>query len=96
MTLNKNQLRELQIAIADRIYIQVSKWHLYLGDAGIAEDLAIECSAKLDQGASAAARCGLESVQVSLAGGSLRLPLARLIPPSQIIDLEEILDPYCR
>ena len=96
MTLDKNQLRELQLAIADRIYIQVAKWHLYLGDAGLSEALAIECSAKFDEGASASARHGLESVQVPLAGGSFRLPLARLIPPSQIIDLEEILDPYCR
>ncbi len=96
MTMDKNQLRELQLAIADRIYIQVSKWHLYLGDAGLAEVLAIECSAKFDQGAGASARHGLESVQVPLAGGITRLPLARLIPPAQILDLEEILAPYCR
>ena len=96
MTLEPVQLRDLQISIGDRLYIQVSSWHLYLGDAGLAETLAIECSANLDQGASIAARKGLEAVQVQIAGGSTRLPLSRLIPSGQIFDLEEILDPYCR
>ena len=96
MTLEPTQLRDLQVAIGDRLFIQVASWNLYLGDAGLAEHLAIECNANLDQGASVAARKALEAVQVSLAGGSTRLPLARLIPSGQIFDLEEILDPYCR
>ncbi len=96
MTLDSSELHDLKVAIADRLYIQVGNWHLYLGDAGLAEPLAIECNANLDQGSSVAARNALESVQVQLAGGSTRLPLARLIPPSQLFDLEEILDPYCR
>ena len=96
MTLQASQLRDLQLAISDRLYIQVEKWHLYLGDAGIAEALAIECNAKLNEGSTVAARQALESVQVQLAGGSTRLPLSRLMPPSQLFDLEEILDTYCR
>ena len=94
--LQPSELRELQLAIADRIFIQVANWHLYLGDAGLAETLALECNANLNKGSSAAARKAIETVQVQLAGGSTRLPLARLIPPGQIFDLEEILDPYCR
>ncbi len=96
MTLEPSQIRDLQISIGDRLYIQVASWHLYLGDAGLAEALAIECSAYLDQGATVAARKALEAVQVSLGGGNARLPLARLIPSGQIFDLEEILEPYCR
>ncbi len=96
MTLDSNQLRELQLAIGDCIYIQVASWNLYLGDAGLAEQLAIECNANLQQGASVAARKALEAVQVPIAGGATRLPLSRLIPSGQIFDLEEILDPYCR
>ncbi len=95
MTLDSAELKDLQISIADRLYIQVGNWHLYLGDAGLAEALAIECTAHFGQGANAAARKALEAIQVSLAGGSTRLPLARLIPPSQLFDLEEILEPYC-
>ena len=96
MTLNPLQIRELELSIADRIFIQVGEWHLYLGDAGLAKVLAIECQANLEKGADVAVRKALESIHVTLGGGNTRLPLARLIPSSQIFDLEEILDPYCR
>ena len=96
MTNDPADLKELQLSLADRIYLQIASWHLYLGDAGLAENLAIECSVRLNEGANVAARQALESVQVPLGGGSTRLPLARLIPASQLRDLEEILEPYCR
>ncbi len=96
MTLDAAELQDLKGLIADRLYIQVASWHLYLGDAGLAENLALECNAYLDQGVSVAARKALESVQVELAGGTTRLPLARLMPSGQIYDLEDILDSYCR
>ena len=96
MTLEAAQLREIELLIADRLYIQVSAWNLYLGDAGLAKQLAIECSAYLKEGTAIAARKALESIQVQLGGGDLKLPLSRLIPSGQIFDLEEILDPYCR
>ena len=51
MTLSASEIRDLQEQIADRIYIQIAGWHLYLGDAGLAEALAIECAARLEQGA---------------------------------------------
>ncbi len=96
MSLNTVELKELQISIADSLYLQVASWHLYLGDAGLAEALAVECSALLNEGANVAARKALEGVLVPLGGGATRLPLARLIPATQLFDLEEILQPYCR
>ncbi len=96
MSLDPSTLRELELAIGDRLYIQVASWHLYLRDAGLAETLALECNANLDLGARVAARKALEAVQVQLAGGTTSLSLARLIPSGQIFDLEDILDPYCR
>lgn len=96
MRLDAADLRELTSSLSDRLYLQIANWHLYLGDAGLAEALAIECSARLDQGAAVAARQALEAVQVPLAGGSTRLPLARLIPAVQLRDLEEILEEHCR
>ena len=92
---DSSQIRELTISIADRLFIQVGKWNLYLGDAGIAKDLAIECQANFEQGANVAARKGLEAIQVDLGGGKTKLPLSRLIPSNQLFDLEEILEPYC-
>ena len=91
-----SEIRELTISIADRLFIQVGTWNLYLGDAGLAKDLAIECMANFGQGSNVAARKGLEAIKVELGGGKTRLPLSRLIPSNQLFDLEEILEPYCR
>ena len=95
-SIDSSQINELAVSIADRLFIKVGNWNLYLGDAGLAKDLAIECQANFEQGASIAARKGLEAIQVQLGGGTTRLPLSRLIPPNQVFDLEEILEPYCR
>jgi hypothetical protein len=95
MTLAAADIEELSRAIADRIYLQVAGWHLYLGDAGLAQTLAIECAARLDQGAGVCARQALEAVQVPIGGGATRLPLARLVPAGQLRDLEDVLQPFC-
>jgi len=95
MALTSSQLEELSLALADRLYIQVGGWHLYLGDAQLALPLAEELAGLLDQGATVAARQALERLQVPLGGGATRLPLARLIPPGQLRDLEELLEPFC-
>ena len=93
---DSSQIRELTISIADRLFIQVGNWNLYLGDAGLAKDLAIECQANFENGANVAARKGLEAILVNLGGGTTTLPLSKLIPSNQLFDLEEILEPYCR
>ncbi len=95
MTLSARDLEDLTASLADRIYVEVANWHLYLGDAGLAATLARECAGRLDQGAAVCARQALEAVQVTIGGGATRLPLARLIPASQLRDLEELLEPYC-
>ena len=96
MSLPASELQDLEQALSDRLYIQINGWHLYLGDAKLARPLAIECSARIDESAALAARKALEAVAVPVAGGASQLPLARLIPPAQLRDLEEILEPYCR
>ena len=95
MSLPASDLQDLQASLADRLYVQISGWHLYLGDADLAGPLAIECSALIEQGAAIAARKAVEAVSVQVAGGASQLPLARLMPPAQLRELEEILEPYC-
>tara|TARA_B100000965_G_scaffold115762_1_gene95539 strand:+ start:370 stop:666 length:297 start_codon:yes stop_codon:yes gene_type:complete len=95
-SINSSQINELAVLIADRLFIQVGNWNLYLGDAGLAKDLAIECQANFEKGANIAASKGLEAIEVKLGGGKTKLPLSRLIPSNQFYDLEEILEPYCR
>ena len=94
--IDSSQINDLAISIADRLFIQVGNWNLYLGDAGLAKELAIECQANFEQGSDVAAKKGLEAIQVKLGGGTTTLPLSRLIPSNQLFDLEEILEPYCR
>ncbi|MFM9101326.1 MAG: DUF3181 family protein [Cyanobium sp.] len=96
MSLSAHELHDLKVALADRLYLQIAGWHLYLGDAGLAQPLAIECAARLDQGWAVCARQALEAVQVPIGGGATRLPLARLVPAGQLRDLEEVLEPFCR
>ena len=96
MTLDASELQDLTAALGDRLYLQVAGWHLYLGDAGLAEPLAIECSALLDQGPAVCARRALEAVQVQIGGGSSRLPLGRLLPSSQLSEFEQILEDHSR
>ena len=92
MSLPASELQDLEQALSDRLYIQIGGWHLYLGDAGLAAALAIECAARLGQGAGVCARQSLEAVQVPIGGGSSKLPLARLVPAGQLQDLEDLLD----
>ena len=94
MSLSASDLQDLQTAVADRLYVQISGWHLYLGDAKLARPLAEELAGLLDQGPAVAARQGLERLQVPVGGGSTKLPLSRLIPPGQLIDLEDILESF--
>ncbi len=96
MTLDLADIRDLEDLIGDRLHLQIASWRLYLGDAGLAKDLAIECSATIDQGAVFAATKALESLKVQVAGGKTSLPLILLMPSAQIKVLEEILVPYCR
>ena len=95
MSLSATDLKELEAALADRLFIQINGWHLYLGDADLAGALAIECSARCDQSPALIARQAIEAVKVNVAGGASQLPLSRLLPPGQLSDLEDILEPYC-
>ena len=96
MTLPLNDLNELEASFGDRIYLQIANWRLNLGDAGLAKDLAITCSAKIDQGSSVAVSSALESLKVSVAGGKSSLPLSLFISSSQVKEIEEIVEVYCR
>ncbi len=96
MTTDLEQLREMEALIADRLYIKIEKWNLSLGNAGLAQSLAIECQVNLKDGPTLAAQKALETVQVKFGGGKSQLPLSRLISSAQVFELEEILDTYCR
>ena len=86
------QISDLENIIAEKIFIKIEKWNLYLGDAGLARNLAIECISNLNKGSQEAAKLRLNSIKVKIGDGKETIPLSNLVTSSQISDLEEILD----
>ena len=86
------QISDLENIISEKIFIKIEKWNLYLGDAGLARNLALECISNLDKGSQQATKLSLEAIKVKIGDGSQTIPLSKLITTSQICDLEEILD----
>ena len=86
------QISDLENIISEKIFIKVEKWNLYLGDAGLARKLALECISNLEKGSHKAAKLSLDAVRVKIGDGNQTIILSKLITASQIFDLEEILD----
>ena len=85
-------ISDLENIISEKIFIKIEKWNLYLGDAGLARKLAIECISNINKGSMNAARMSLNTIKVKIGDGNQTIPLFNLVTASQICDLEEILD----
>ena len=88
------RLSDLENIIAEKIFIKIEKWNLYLGDAGLARYLAIECISNIDRGPMEAAKISLKAINVKVGDGVNCIPLINLITTSQIHELEEILESF--
>ena len=86
------QISDLENIISEKIFIKIEKWNLYLGDAGLARNLAIECISNSNKCSKDAAKLSLNTIKVKIGDGKETIPLAKLITSSQISDLEEIID----
>ena len=87
-------ISDLENIISEKIFIKIEKWNLYLGDAGLARHLAIQCISNKDQGPIEAAKISLKSINVKVGDGVNSIPLFNLITTSQIFELEEILESF--
>ena len=87
-------ISDLENSISEKLFIKIEKWNLYLGDAGLARHLAIECLSNKDQGSLKAAKISLKAIQVKVGDGVNSIPLINLITTSQILELEEILESF--
>ena len=85
---------DLENIISEKVFIKIEKWNLYLGDAGLARNLAIECISNKEQGPLEAAKISLTAIKVKVGEGVNSIPLINLITNSQIKDLEEILESF--
>ena len=87
-------ISDLENLISDKVFIKIEKWNLYLGDAGLARNLAIECISNKGQGPLEAAKISLKAINVKVGDGVNSIPLINLITNSQILELEEILESF--
>ena len=85
------RISDIENIISEKIFIKIEKWNLYLGDAGLARNLAIECISNKDQGPLDAAKISLKAINVKVGDGVNSIPLINLITNSQILELKEIL-----
>ena len=88
------RISDLEIIISEKVFIKIEKWNLYLGDAGLARKLAIECISNKEQGPLEAAKISLKAINVKVGDGVIIIPLINLITSSQIQELEEILESF--
>ena len=87
-------ISDLENVISEKVFIKIEKWNLYLGDAGLARNLAIECISNKDKGTSEAAKISLKAINVKVGDGVKNIPLINLVTSSQIHELEEILEGF--
>ena len=87
-------IRDLENIISEKVFIKIEKWNLYLGDAGLARNLAIECISNKDQGPLEAAKISLKTINVKVGDGVKSIPLINLITTSQVFELENILESF--
>ena len=88
------RISDLENVISEKVFIKIEKWNLYLGDAGLASYLAIECISNKDEGPLEAAKISLKAINVKVGDGVNSIPLINLITNSQIQELEEILESF--
>ena len=88
------RISDLENIISEKVFIKIEKWNLYIGDAGLARHLAIECISNKDQVPLEAAKMSLKAINVKVGDGVNSIPLINLITNSQILELEEILESF--
>ena len=63
------RISDLENIISEKVFIKIEKWNLYLGDAGLARHLALECISNKDQGPLEAAKLSLKEINVKVGDG---------------------------
>ncbi|ELS33259.1 MULTISPECIES: DUF3181 family protein [Pseudanabaena] len=77
------RIEQLAATIAEDIYIDIAKWHLYLNDAHLHRPLAEKFYPMLPDGiTSADVAKVLNGTTIEIGGGNRELPLSDLIPKS--------------
>ncbi|CAN1209654.1 DUF3181 domain-containing protein [Tumidithrix helvetica PCC 7403] len=99
MKSTSQNIEQLAAAIAEEVYIDIAKWHLYLGDAHLHTVLAEKFYPMLtdrsgDRIDETAVTKVLANVFVKVGGGRREIPLVELIPSHAQSNLLEILEKF--
>ncbi|NMF59853.1 MULTISPECIES: DUF3181 family protein [Pseudanabaena] len=77
------RIEQLAAAIAEDVYIDIAKWHLYLNDAHLHRPLAEKFYPMIVAGIKASdVSQVLEETKIAIGGGKREIPLSDLIPSS--------------
>ncbi|HEY9735056.1 MAG TPA: DUF3181 family protein [Trichocoleus sp.] len=90
------QIEALAAEIGKNVYLDIAKWHLYLGDAKLHTPLAERLYPLLENKniSESAVNEALQSMTVAIGGGRRQLPLAEFLPASAQRDLLRLLEDY--
>lgn len=95
MSIASENIEKLAAAIAEEVYIDIAKWHLYLGDAHLHTGLAEQFYPMLTLGIDASAvNKVLSSTMVKIGGGKREIPLSEFIPDRSQADLLNVLEKF--
>jgi hypothetical protein len=91
-------IEKLAASIGENVYIDVAKWHLYLGDAHLHTILAERLYPLLTKGNLQESQVVdvLKGISVKLGGGKLDVPLADLLPMQSQVHLMDTLEEFQR
>ncbi|MEO0770266.1 MAG: DUF3181 family protein [Cyanobacteria bacterium J06649_4] len=87
-------LENLAAEIGENIYIDIAKWHLYLGVAKLHTGLAEKLLPMVtdDNISEDAVTKVLQDIPIKLGGGRKTLPLADLLPMQCLVNLVDLLE----
>ncbi|MEO1623374.1 MAG: DUF3181 family protein [Cyanobacteria bacterium J06632_3] len=87
-------LETLAAEIGENIYIDIAKWHLYLGVAKLHTELAEKLLPMVtnDSISEDAVTKVLQDIPIKLGGGRKTLPLADLLPMQCLVNLVDLLE----
>jgi hypothetical protein len=95
MSITSENIEKLAAAIAEEVYIDIAKWHLYLGDAHLHTILAEQFYPMLpDRVDASAVERVLGSTMVKLGGGKREIPLSDLVPAQAQSALLNVLENF--
>lgn len=91
-------LESLAAEIGENIYIDIAKWHLYLGVAKLHTPLAEKLMPLVSDGniTEDAVTEVLQGIPIKLGGGRKTLPLSDLLPMQCLVNLVDLLEEFQR